>query len=292
MPWQGLREASEVDWGGWTGPPRNHEEARGRIIDRALQLEEGSDEATSALKRASLRGTLVADLTAAAMQHAMKEGADPTQFERMARQGVEIIDGLSIGLQQGCADCDDPSDWNFWKHERKPKRLIRALNSPDMDRGSIEKAATDYLKLPYRSPALERVLVDVLIALEMYAYGYRIVPNVRFFLFLWVIPSILLGVVGLGVGSLLGYGNWTAENLLWVVLLCSVGPALAAVLSWKTLLPMVRTYSELESWGAVSSRRVHEVAVKAADKGVVWPGPLFAVLDDNIARGGVLPPAR
>ena len=282
-----------MDWGGWTDPPRNYEEARRRIIDQALQLEEGSsDVATSALKRASLRSALVADLTAAAMQHALKEGANPTQFEWMARQGVEVMDGLIIGLQQGCSDYDDPSNWNFWKHERKPQRLIRALNSPDMDRGSIEKAATDYLKLPYRSPALERVLVDVLIALEMYAYGFRIVANVRFFLFLWVIPSILLGVVLLGVGSLLGYSNWTAENLLWVVLLCSVGPALSAVLSWKTLLPMIHTYYELESAGAVGTRRVREVAAKAAEKGVVWPGPLFAILDDNVARGGVLPPAR
>ncbi len=93
-----------MDWDGWTDPPRNHEEARQRIIDQALKLQEPPDGATSALKRASLRGALVADLTAAAMQHALKEGANPTQFEWMAREGIEIIDSLGIALQQRGSD--------------------------------------------------------------------------------------------------------------------------------------------------------------------------------------------
>ena len=49
---------------------------------------------------------------------------------------------------------------------------------------------------------------------------------------------------------------------------------------------MVSTYSELAGDGQISARRLREVAVRAADLGVVWPAPLFLILDDNIARTG------
>jgi hypothetical protein len=54
------------------------------------------------------------------------------------------------------------------------------------------------------------------------------------------------------------------------------------------MLRMTATYGELADGGVVSTRRLREVASSAADAGVVWPGPLFAVLDDNISRGGKL----
>jgi hypothetical protein len=58
--------------------------------------------------------------------------------------------------------------------------------------------------------------------------------------------------------------------------------------TWKCIRAMVDTYFELRSEGIVSAQRIREVAVKAADIGVAWPGPLFAILDDNIARTGKL----
>jgi hypothetical protein len=141
-------------------------------------------------------------------------------------------------------------------------------------------------RIPSRPP--------VLIALELFAYGWLIAPRPKLLL-AFAIPSFILGMIGVGLASLIGY-NLTAKHAFWFAVLISwflLSNVLLFPFRWKTkLLPMIRTYSELESWGAVSSRRVREVAVKAAEKGVVWPGPLFAILDDNIARGGVLPPAR
>ena len=52
------------------------------------------------------------------------------------------------------------------------------------------------------------------------------------------------------------------------------------------LIAMAHTYRELDGDGQVSTRRLREVAVRAADQGVVWPKPLFLLLDDNIARSG------
>jgi len=52
------------------------------------------------------------------------------------------------------------------------------------------------------------------------------------------------------------------------------------------MIAMPHTYGELNGDGQASTRRLREVAVKAADQGVVWPKPLFLILDDNIARAG------
>ena len=49
----------------------------------------------------------------------------------------------------------------------------------------------------------------------------------------------------------------------------------------------VRAYAELAP-GSVSTVRVREVAAAAADKGVVWPNPLFLLLDENIRTSGRL----
>jgi hypothetical protein len=51
---------------------------------------------------------------------------------------------------------------------------------------------------------------------------------------------------------------------------------------------MIETYHQLPAEGMISTRRVREVAQKACDNGVGWPGPLFALLDDNIQRDGKL----
>lgn len=49
---------------------------------------------------------------------------------------------------------------------------------------------------------------------------------------------------------------------------------------------MLGLYAEMNSDGPISAKHIRETAQKAADKGVVWPGPLFALLDDVVARTG------
>jgi hypothetical protein len=53
----------------------------------------------------------------------------------------------------------------------------------------------------------------------------------------------------------------------------------------EILQSMLSTYDQLGSVGPVSAVRVRELATKAADKGAKWPPPLFALLDDIVARG-------
>ena len=51
---------------------------------------------------------------------------------------------------------------------------------------------------------------------------------------------------------------------------------------------MLGCYSELVSDGPVSARRVLKQLKVAADKGVAWPAPLYALLDDVMVRTGRL----
>jgi hypothetical protein len=304
------------------------EEARQCAVNRALHLEESADDALCAKRHAySLRRALVEDVTMAAARHAENVGANAAQFDWTARQGFDVIDELSMALVVGSlgADFDHPSNWNFWEHKRKPAPLIMLGEIPHMNRELIEQAASNYLKLPYRAPALERILVDVLIALEMFAYGEQMVRPVPRIVRAFFRPSsplqerhvflahlihmfwaaiLLLGLALLAGSYLRPFtgdtaADWTASICVGLFVILFVFDTLTLPLRWryqsrgrgevrKLILAMTHTYSELDSSGAVSSRRVREVAAKAAEMGVVWPGALFAVLDDNAARTGVL----
>jgi hypothetical protein len=51
---------------------------------------------------------------------------------------------------------------------------------------------------------------------------------------------------------------------------------------------MLHCYSALNSEGPVSAHHVRELLVHSAEKGAVWPAPVYALLDDVINRGGRL----
>jgi len=51
---------------------------------------------------------------------------------------------------------------------------------------------------------------------------------------------------------------------------------------------MLITYDELRDGGPVSANRVYDLATAAANTGVSWPAPLFALLDDIKLRGARL----
>lgn len=54
----------------------------------------------------------------------------------------------------------------------------------------------------------------------------------------------------------------------------------------ELLQAMNSVYSDLDSAGPISARHVWGQAKEATKIGVVWPAPLFALLDDIIARSG------
>jgi hypothetical protein len=91
--------------------------------------------------------------------------------------------------------------------------------------------------------------------------------------------------------------GWTTGICVALFLLLSAISTFALPFSWHTqikarqkvrdlLLAMNTIYDELRSDGPISAQHIRGRANSAAQIGVVWPAPLFAMLDDIIARTG------
>jgi hypothetical protein len=304
------------------------EDAGRQIIEHALYVSNPDEDSLKRQRNYSQRRALAVDVVQAAMQHALATGQDVDQFSDLAGRGIGVIDSLAYSLKEHKTfdfreNVKREPEWHFWKHEDQPGALIKARKFPYMDRSNVEEAATTYLDLPYRAPFLERTIVDVLIALELYAYSKEMLekPMPGFSLLTrsplmqkhalrrYVSGQFWSAVVLLGLAYLAGmYGSrlfgetastWIAGILVGLWVLDLVVSTVALPFAWHAqrkarkytrdlMLAMAHTYRELSADGQVSTRRLREVAVRAADQGVVWPAPLFLILDDNIARIGRL----
>ncbi len=304
------------------------ENARRKIIESALYVGESPDEATLKMQRnLSLRKALVQDVAQAALQYCATTGDDHFHYSDLAGDGIGIINSLEYALTESknfdfSEKAKRELNWNFWKHDDQPHLRITQQKFPYMDRYSIEDAATSYLALPYRAPRLERTLVDLLIALELYAYckemlekppmGFRWLNTrapltqkhvLRSYIGGWFTSGlILLGPTYLAVNfgpRLIGEtaSMWIAGTFSVLFLLDRRFSTVMLPFAWHAqykarkqtrdiMMAMAHTYGELSGDGDVSTRRLREVAVKAADQGAVWPKPLFLLLDDNVARAG------
>jgi hypothetical protein len=275
----------------------------------------------------SLRKSLVQDVAQAALQHCVATEQDTYAYSNLAGDGIGIVNSLEYALTENkkfdfSENAKREFNWNFWRHDDRPHFLIRQKKFQYMDRYGVEEAATTYLALPYRAPYLERILVDLLIALEMYGYckemleklpiGWRWVPSrspltqkhvIRQYIGGWfwsglilLGPAYLAGNFGPGL-----FGEtasmWIAGIFVVLFLLDRGFSTFMLPFAWRNqwkarkltrelMIAMAHTYGELSGDGQVSTRRLREVAAKAADQGVVWPKPLFLMLDDNIARLG------
>jgi len=291
---------------------------RREIVENYMWAGDKPDEETRKIQQGrTVRHLLLEDVTTAAMHHALQTGTGLDEFRVLAEGGVWVVNDLQGALtdwREGKPALN--KQWNFWRHEGNPWHLIKNQKQPYMDRSSIEEAASAYLRLPYRAERLERTFVDVLVALEMYAFGemmftkypvgLRWLPTrspiqEKHILRRYLGGQVWNAAIFLGGAWLAGDAlNGLVANVLIFVFLALV--VLSTVLLpfawrhqtkarstvWKCLHGMFETYSELSSDGTISTRRLREVAVKAADVGVGWPGPLFAILDDNLARSGKL----
>jgi hypothetical protein len=297
--------------------------AKTQLLDHHLWVAEGASEVDKSKKKEySLRKHLIAGIIECAHQHVLCCGEAHGAFEKLVSNGVEIVDALQRALLR--TPTGTPSDWNFWQHERNPLHIIAAGRIPNTPSYIVEGCATRYLELPYRVPSLERVIVDVLIAVEMYSYGEEMVApepdylsglaprsplRERHELLSYLRGNLISGVVLLGAAFLVHnfahhvIGQLTAD---WIAVCLAALFVLGLSLSTlflpnhlrqqyksrkivrKLMTTLVRTYSELGSEGALSARRIREAVTMAASDGVVWPGPLYAILDDNIARCGRL----
>jgi hypothetical protein len=190
-----------------------------------------------------------------------------------------------------------------------------------IDKDGFHDAVSRYLQSEFRFPFADRILLTASIDIETVAYLAEIYEkniltrkSVASVMDRAPIATWLIGrgwsVLRLAVVTVALIGmtrmDWLSEvNAFWLFLGFAGLWALGTVVSimgylsfrqrWKSLQPklvhlpqaMVAFYGELHSEGPLSVRRVREQSQKLADMGAVWPGGVWALLDDMEARGVV-----
>jgi hypothetical protein len=196
---------------------------------------------------------------------------------------------------------------NFWNHIDDTAIRVRTADFPDLRREDIEAATAVYLKAPVRSQKVDRLLVDLLVAVEYFAYAEQVrcspFAQIRHPLSVFVRGRIRLAVF---FGAIAGvvYGIASVEAALWVAVICLVLLGIDTVVatirllvalaaraqgkgtatSGDLLLLMGSVYRELKSDRPISALHILEKARNANQRGVGWPAMLLVLLDDIAAR--------
>lgn len=147
---------------------------------------------------------------------------------------------------------------NFWRHERNPLAFVATKQIPYIDRAWVESETGHYLNIPFRSAALDRLLVDVLIGMELYAFANEMLNEpkpllgppqspmnlrhpIRVF-FVGQFSNALFYLGGAALSVCAGSVGWIGES--W-----SIGIAIALVCFF--LLALVLALSQCLSIGAI-----------------------------------------
>ena len=278
--------------------------------------EDASEETRRKYQGSSQLRSLLNDVVQIAAEHVARQNA-PDDLNVYANEGAQIVFGLRDSVTEWNASTEN--DLNFWRHDDNPLHRVKQDGQPYMQRETIQSFAEHYLRLPYRVPRVERVLVDMLVALELYSFADEMIrkPFARWLLpvasplqqrhmFIRYVTGIfwnvaLFGGIAYAAQMYLSHSvaEWVTPISLGLLVLSVLVATVALPIAWRgqrkarkhvrNLIQLLDdTYRELGPSGAVSTRRVRELASKAADAGVAWPGSLFAVLDDNIGRVGRL----
>lgn len=224
------------------------------------------------------------------------------------------------GLRWAMTPPEGDTQGDVWSHRGSDGVIenVKAKRIPAFQRLEIEAVVGRYIAGKVKSAAADRVLVDVLVAMEFFQYADSVLnaPHVPV-----LAPSILrrrplldwfLGRLFSAFAGLVGFGLfWLSSKLffpeqwLWIVgVILVVLFVIEAVWSvavlprvWLAvraaqkqirgiLSQMSDVYFVLESNGPISARHVTELVKKSAEAGVVWPAPLYVLLEDITARGG------
>ena len=140
---------------------------------------------------------------------------------------------------------------------------------------NAEDAAAVYLTQPGRGADLDRFLVDMLLASEVFAYACQRRDSrwVRW----WGI--LLNAAIGYGIASWLHGEIWYVLATIWLIwtVVAHVWDGLKAR---RLLASMLSTYHVLNG-RVVSLPHLRSQVNKSTAAGVVWPGTLHALLDDT-----------
>jgi hypothetical protein len=230
----------------------------------------------------------------AALEYALSVGTDPDDFE-----SIELDKALTVVEKLQLAFLGSGVTLKIWDNDARPFDKIKAGKVPQIDRSTVEAAVGAYLALPYRCRAMDRLLVRILIGMEFYTFGGEIKRHlISYYLGDIVVHAVFFGGIALLASWLSANGwisgttaGWTAGICLSLFLLLTAINTVQLPFEWtkqakarNTLMKMSGVYEELRTDGPISAKRVYERLSKTSEEGIVWPAPVFALLDDVISR--------
>lgn len=267
---------------------------------------------------------LINGATRDAAEHAVAAGVFPseptgrwetTPFDRYLHDAVETIQSLYWTFPRD----GEAHDGRLWSHRGFLLQDVKANLLPDLQRYEIEQIAGGYVNGTSKTQTVDRLLVDLLVALEFAQYAQTTVnaphipflaPNVlkRGAIVEWFVGRIIAAVI-VYVILVIFWGlsriglfpdSWVSGVGLIVTCLWLLDAAWGTIMlpkAWmatrkakQTILGLLNhmslTYAALASDGPVSAQHVTGLVNRAAEAGVVWPGPLHVLLEDITARGG------
>jgi hypothetical protein len=268
---------------------------------------------------------LLHDATNAAADYAAINGIEVETFENgLCSDAIELVDTLSYVFDRSDQLWSDEKNLeasengerqNIWEHATDPIYQIKTNDTPHISRNELEYASTEYLNFPWRCQALDRLFVDSLVAFEFYAYGVKVMHEKTYGLFppssplkerhvfldylVWVIGLAIVNsaVIGGAIWSGIQWTGWPALVVFVISAIIFIWISARLPFSWRNqirarknvielIVDMSHVYTELDSDGLISAKRIYGLLENSAAKGVVWPSPLFAILDDVITRDG------
>lgn len=222
---------------------------------------------------------------------------DWSEFHELLQASFDIVRNVMFSLN-AWGDRTEPKPW---RHHKLALEDIMRGEIPDMGRQQIENIVSDYLALPYRNARMDRLLVDLLVALELFAFGKESRIEIkRHSLWGWLklrVYSAALWLLTIWLGWKMVEWRWISDGTgTTIQLICIIwfvaGTVLSLALLFRTnprakmLLEMAKVYTELDSDGPISAQHIEECAKAASETGVAWPPPLYVLLEDLRMRAG------
>jgi hypothetical protein len=271
----------------------------------------------------SLRYRILDELTKDAVSKISE--TDPRRFrdiEDKIYEAEELVNQIAYAATSYESDWDKREQVDFWRHAVHPEYEIKNKTYKLNFKNEVEGVASFYVSQPLRSQVLDRAIVDMLIALELYQFADEMIhpyvipglptrsplkqPHP-----LWVfirdnaIVTAVLGGIGWAAAAAMAdyrigaWGSWVIGIcvILWII--NAVWSVIALPFVWKRwaaarkktlelLQGMLNTYQHMQSDSVISANHVLDSVKATGNIGVVWPSPLYVVLEDVITRGGKL----
>ncbi|MFN9358536.1 MAG: hypothetical protein ACK55V_11825 [Alphaproteobacteria bacterium] len=228
-------------------------------------------------------GRLLNEIAIGAESYALKAGLNPGHFAHVMERAIDVVRLFRFSVMHYEAregDRGEKAQFEVWRHKIQLTHGWIDFSIPSINKAILEQCVENYLNLEFRSQSLDRLIVDALIAFELWAWRSQRLPVLIF----TALPAVLL------CASTFFFGGSGFAGPPWLqalgILMLGLGFTWPNWRGFRLLFLMQDVYRNLHSHGPISASFVLSRLRHAADRGVVWPAPLMALLDDINKRGG------